>query len=84
MALRAEEQRRRELEAGYNNVRQVRKNRLRTLEEIIDEYLVGYRSRYRSASFAEYALGHVSPHRQDHGRRPQRGNGPSLSGRPSA
>jgi hypothetical protein len=26
----------------------------------VDEYLVGYRLRYRSAAFAEYALGHVS------------------------
>ncbi|GGG89668.1 site-specific integrase [Silvibacterium dinghuense] len=60
VALRAEEQRRRELEAGYNNIRQVRKNRVRILEEIINEYLEGYRVRYRSASFAEYALGHVS------------------------
>lgn len=60
VALRAEEQRRRELEAGYNNVRQVRKNRVRMLEEIINEYLEGYRVRYRSATFAEYALGHVS------------------------
>jgi hypothetical protein len=30
------------------------------LEDIIEEYLEGYRVRYRSAAFAEYALGHVS------------------------
>ena len=50
----------RTLEAGYNNFKEVRQNRVRILEEIIDEYLTGYRLRYRSASFAEYALGHVS------------------------
>ena len=62
VALRAEEQRKRELEAGYNNVKEVRKNRVRMLDEIINDYLDGYRVRYRSASFAEYALGHVSRH----------------------
>jgi hypothetical protein len=60
VAQRAEDERRREVEAGYNNVREVRRNRVRILEDIIDEYLEGYRVRYRSATFAEYALGHVS------------------------
>lgn len=32
----------------------------RTLEAGYNKYLTGYRLRYRSASFAEYALGHVS------------------------
>ena len=56
----AERQHRKTLEAGYNNFEEVRQNRVRILEEIIDEYLTGYRLRYRSATFAEYALGHVS------------------------
>ena len=56
----AERQHRKTLEAGYNNFKEVRQNRVRILEEIIDEYLTGYRLRYRSATFAEYALGHVS------------------------
>src|SRR5258708_7741229 len=60
VAKEAERQHRRTLEAGYNNFKEVRQNRVRILEEIIDEYLTGYRLRYRSASFAEYALGHVS------------------------
>ncbi|MGH9616971.1 MAG: hypothetical protein ACRD28_09545 [Acidobacteriaceae bacterium] len=60
VAKEAERERRRELEAGYNNVKEVRRNRIRLLAEIIDDYLVGYRLRYQSASFAEYALGHVS------------------------
>jgi integrase len=38
----------------------VRRQRIRHLNDIVDEYLVGYRLRYRSATFAEYALGHVS------------------------
>ena len=60
VAKEAERQHRRTLEAGYNNFKEVRQNRVRILEEIIEEYLTGYRLRYRSASFAEYALGHVS------------------------
>jgi hypothetical protein len=60
VAKEAKRQHRRSLEAGYNNFKEVRQNRVRTLEEIIEEYLTGYRLRYRSASFAEYPLGHVS------------------------
>src|ERR1700722_20971783 len=60
IAREAERQHRRALEAGYNNFKEVRQNRVRILEEVIEEYLTGYRLRYRSASFAEYALGHVS------------------------
>jgi integrase len=60
VAKEAERQHRRALEAGYNNFKEVRQNRVRILEEIIEEYLTGYRLRYRSASFAENALGHVS------------------------
>jgi integrase len=60
IAKNAEQGRKRELEAGYNNIRDVRQSRVRMLEDIITEYLTGYRLRYRSATFAEYALGHVS------------------------
>jgi len=56
----AEQQRRRELEAGFHNLKEVRQPRIRYIKDIISEYLVGYRLRYRSATFAEYALGHVS------------------------
>jgi integrase len=59
VAKNAEQQRRRELEAGYNNIKDVRQERIRPLEEVITDYLIGYRLRYRSATFAEYALGHV-------------------------
>jgi len=60
VAKSAEQQRRRELEAGFHNISEVRQQRIRSLKEIIDEYLVGYRLRFRAARFAEYALGHVS------------------------
>ena len=56
----AEKQRRRELEAGFNNITEARQQRISSLREIIDEYLDGYRLRYKSATFADYALGHVS------------------------
>ena len=36
VAREAERERRRELEAGYNNVKEVRQNRIRSLEDIID------------------------------------------------
>ena len=60
IAKTAEQQRRRDLEIGFNNVTETRQQRIRALKEIIDEYLEGYKLRYRSATFAEYALGHVS------------------------
>jgi hypothetical protein len=60
IAKNAEQQRKRELEAGFNNIKDVRVERVRPLEEVITDYLVGYRLRFRSATFAEYALGHVS------------------------
>ena len=53
----AEQQRRRELEAGFHNLKEVRQQRIRRLDEIADEYLVGYRLRYRSATFARVRLG---------------------------
>ena len=62
IAKNAEKERRRELEAGFNNIKDVRVERVRPLEEVITEYLVGYRLRFRSVTFAEYALGHVSRH----------------------
>jgi PRTRC genetic system protein E len=42
----AEQQRRRELEAGFHNLKEVRQQRIRYLKDIIAEYLVGYRLRY--------------------------------------
>jgi hypothetical protein len=55
----SERERRRELEAGYNNVKEVRQNRIRSLEEIICEYLIGYRLRYSLTARAKKSR---SPH----------------------
>jgi integrase len=60
IARRAEQQRRRGLELGFHNLKNVCLQRVRRLKDVIDEYLVGYRLRFRSPTFAEYALGHVS------------------------
>ena len=56
----AEQQRRRGLELGFHNLKNVCLQRVRRLKDVIDEYLVGHRLRFRSPTFAEYALGHVS------------------------
>jgi len=60
IARRAEQQRRCGLELGFHNLKNICLQRVRRLKDVIDEYLVGYRLRFRSAAFAEYALGHVS------------------------
>ena len=60
VAKNAEQQRRRELEIGFHNIKEVRQQRIRYLRDVVDEYLIGYKLRYRSATFARYALGHVS------------------------
>jgi integrase len=60
VAKAAEQQRRRELEAGFHNLKEERQQRIRCLSEVIAEYLEAYRLRFRSAPFADYALGHVS------------------------
>jgi len=48
----AEKQRRRELEAGFNNITETREQRIRSLREVIDECLDGYRLRYPGATNA--------------------------------
>ncbi len=55
----AENQRRRELEQGFHNLRQRRENRIRLLRDVADEYLADYKLRFRGITFAEYAIGHV-------------------------
>ncbi|MBV8817814.1 MAG: hypothetical protein JO022_05615 [Acidobacteriaceae bacterium] len=60
LAKAAEQRRRRELEQGFNNLEDGRPERVRTVEEISDEYFASYRLRNpRSATFAEYAIGHI-------------------------
>ncbi len=59
VAKNAENQRRRELEQGFNNVQKRRENRVRRLRDVAEEYLADYRLRFRGVTFAEYAIGHV-------------------------
>jgi integrase len=60
VAKSAEKNRRRELEEGFNNVSDVRRERVRAMGEIADEFLEEYKLRLpQSATFAEYAIGHI-------------------------
>ncbi len=56
----AEQKRRRELEEGFNSIEDRRDERIRTIKEVAKDYLDGYRLRNRSATFAEYAIGHLT------------------------
>ena len=61
LAKAAEQTRRRALDTGFNNLEDAREERVRTIREIADNYLESYRLRNpRSATFAEYAVGHVT------------------------
>jgi integrase len=56
----AEQQRKRELEEGFNNFTDNRRERVRTIADLADEYLTAYKLRHpQSAVFAEYAVNHV-------------------------
>jgi integrase len=62
VAKNAENQRRRELEQGFNNVQTKREIRIRQLRDVAEDYLADYRLRFRGVTFAEYAIGHVVRH----------------------
>jgi integrase len=59
LAKEAEQRRRRQLEEGINGIQDRRAERIRSLKELAKAYLEDYRLRHKSATFAEYALGHV-------------------------
>jgi integrase len=60
VAKAAEQQRKRELEEGFNNFTDNRRERVRTIADLADEYLTAYKLRHpQSAVFAEYAVNHV-------------------------
>jgi integrase len=60
LAGKAEEKRRRELEEGYNNFVDTRKERVRTVCDIADEFFTEYKLRLpQSATFADYAIRHI-------------------------
>jgi integrase len=59
----AEQKRKRELEAGFNNFTDRRHERIRTFSDLADEYLDAYKLRLpQSAVFAEYAINHLKRH----------------------
>jgi len=62
VAKKAEKQRRRELEEGYNNIADNRNERVQSISRVADEYLEDYKLKHRSGAFAEYAIGHVARH----------------------
>jgi integrase len=56
----AEQKRKRELEAGFNNFTDQRHERIRTFSDMADEYFDAYKLRLpQSARFAEYAIDHL-------------------------
>ncbi len=60
IARTAEQDRRRELEKGFNNFSDTRYERIRTFSEVADEFYEGYKLRLPdSAVFAEYAVRHL-------------------------
>ncbi len=58
----AEQNRRRELERGFNGVADVREERVRSVKEIAAKYLEQYCLRNKSSVFARYAVGHLTRH----------------------
>lgn len=60
IARTAEQNRRRELEQGFNNFTDTRRERIRSFGDLADEFFTGYKLRLPdSATFAEYAIDHL-------------------------
>jgi hypothetical protein len=56
----AEKNRKRELEEGFNNIVDVRHERIRTFKDMAEEFYNGYKLRLPdSAVFADYAIDHL-------------------------
>jgi len=62
MAKQAEQNRRRELERGFNGVEDNREERIRSIKEVAKDYLEDYCLRHKSGVFARYAVGNVTRH----------------------
>jgi hypothetical protein len=56
----AEQQRRRELEEGFNSIEDRREERIRAIREVAKEYLESSVLRNRSVAFAQYAVNHLT------------------------
>jgi hypothetical protein len=63
-AVREESRQRDRLEKSYSQVieEEAREQRRKTIQQAADDFLVEYRLKHESATFAEYALGHVTDH----------------------
>jgi integrase len=59
IAKQAEQQRKRELELGFNAIEDGRERNVRTLRDKAEEYLESYGLRNRSKTFADYAVKHL-------------------------
>lgn len=60
LAKLAEQNRRRELEQGYNSIEDKRDERIRSVREVAQDYLEDYLLRNQGQTFAQYALSHVA------------------------
>src|SRR5579863_1240520 len=60
VAKQAEQNRRRELERGFNGVEDVREDRVRTVKAVATDYLEQYCLRNKSGVYARYAVGHLT------------------------
>jgi integrase len=60
LAKKAETTRRRELEGAFNNVSDTRKVRVQSIGTLAEAYLEDYKVRHSAATFAVYAVGHVT------------------------
>jgi hypothetical protein len=60
LAKTAEKNRRRELEEAFNGTADNRKARVQSISTLAEAYLEDYKVRHRAATFAEYAVGHVT------------------------
>jgi integrase len=64
LAINEERRQRERLQKSYGQVveEEARAQQRKTIQEAADEFLVDYRLKHESATFAEYALGHVTDH----------------------
>src|SRR5262245_5352280 len=58
----AEQQRRRDLEKGFNGLEDRREDRVRSIAELSENYLDEYRLRHKAVTFAEYAIRNLARH----------------------
>jgi integrase len=60
VAVEAEKNRRADLERTFNGIEDKRKDRIRSIQEVCEAYLLDYKARHaKSSSFAKYAIGHL-------------------------